>query len=188
MDFCWQSNVSAFNMLSTLVITFLPRSTCLLISWLQSPSEVILEPPQNKVCYCFHHFPIYVPWSDGVSTGTAWLLHQPVYCSSRKWQVNQAQEAQDYSSVLTPNFPPDDEASADPFLQRPDSEKPNIRIDSSDPSASALHPSPPLPSPNQDSLTFAFPLTSSNPGNLNSELASPWSSSLPSVCCSWTPA
>ena len=34
-----------FNMLSSLVITFLPRSKCLLISWLQSPSAVILEPP-----------------------------------------------------------------------------------------------------------------------------------------------
>ena len=33
-----------FNMLSRLLITFLPRSTCLLISWLQSPSAVILEP------------------------------------------------------------------------------------------------------------------------------------------------
>ena len=33
-----------FNMLSRLVITFLPRSKCLLISWLQSPSTVILEP------------------------------------------------------------------------------------------------------------------------------------------------
>ena len=37
-----------FNILSRLVITFLPRSKCLLISWLQSPSAVILE-PQNKV-------------------------------------------------------------------------------------------------------------------------------------------
>ena len=50
-----------FNMLSRLVITFLPRSKCLLISWLQSPSAVILEPPQNKVSYCFHCFPIYFP-------------------------------------------------------------------------------------------------------------------------------
>ena len=33
-----------FNMLSRLVITFLPRSKCFLISWLQSPSAVILEP------------------------------------------------------------------------------------------------------------------------------------------------
>ena len=38
-----------FNMLSRLVITFLPRSKRLLISWLQSPSAVIWEPPQNKV-------------------------------------------------------------------------------------------------------------------------------------------
>ena len=37
-----------FNMLSGLVITFLPRSKCLLISWLQSPSAVILEPPKIK--------------------------------------------------------------------------------------------------------------------------------------------
>ena len=35
-----------FNMLSNLVITFLPRSKHLLISWLQSPSAVILEPPK----------------------------------------------------------------------------------------------------------------------------------------------
>ena len=37
-----------FNMVSRLVITFLPRSKRLLISWLQSPSEVILEPPKIK--------------------------------------------------------------------------------------------------------------------------------------------
>ena len=54
-----------FNTLSRLVITFLPRSKRLLISWLQSPSAVILEPPQNKVCDSFHYFPIYLPWSDG---------------------------------------------------------------------------------------------------------------------------
>ena len=36
------------NMLSRLVITFLPRSMCLLISWQQSPSAVILEPPKIK--------------------------------------------------------------------------------------------------------------------------------------------
>ena len=47
-----------FNMLSKLVITFLPRNKHLLISWLQSPSAVILEPPKNKVSHCF---PIYLP-------------------------------------------------------------------------------------------------------------------------------
>ena len=40
--------VMLFNMLSRLVITFLPRSKRLLISWLQSPSAVILEPPKIK--------------------------------------------------------------------------------------------------------------------------------------------
>ena len=51
-----------FNMLSRLVITFLPRSKCLLISWLQSPSAVILEPRKIKSdTVSFHCFPIYLP-------------------------------------------------------------------------------------------------------------------------------
>ena len=50
-----------FNKLSRLVKTFLPRSRHLLISWLQSPSAVILK-PQNIVSHCL---PIYLPWSDG---------------------------------------------------------------------------------------------------------------------------
>ena len=50
-----------FNTLSRFVIAFLPRSRCLLISWLQSLSTVILEPPQNSICHCFHFFPIYLP-------------------------------------------------------------------------------------------------------------------------------
>ena len=53
-----------FNMLSRLVITFLPRSKCLFISWLQSTSAVTLEPPKIKSA-SFHWFPIYFPWSDG---------------------------------------------------------------------------------------------------------------------------
>ena len=57
-----------FNMLSRLVMAFLPRSTHLLISWLQSSSAMILEPPQNKVCHCFHCFPIYLLWN----VGTRW--------------------------------------------------------------------------------------------------------------------
>ena len=40
-----------FNMLSRLSVTFLPRSKLLLISWLQSPSAVILEPPPKIVCH-----------------------------------------------------------------------------------------------------------------------------------------
>ena len=47
-DLCWQSDVSAFNTLSRFVIAFLPRNKCLLISRLQSPSMVILEPKKIK--------------------------------------------------------------------------------------------------------------------------------------------
>ena len=54
-----------FNLLSRLVIAFLPRSKRLLISWLQSPSAVILEPQKTKIWHCFHCFPICFPWSDG---------------------------------------------------------------------------------------------------------------------------
>ena len=48
------------NMLSRFVIAFLPRSKCLLISWLQSPSAVTLE-AKKRVCHCFHCFPICLP-------------------------------------------------------------------------------------------------------------------------------
>ena len=64
MDLCQQSNVFlVFNMLSRLVIAFLPRSKHLLISWLQSPSDFRAQ--KNKGSHCFHCFPIYFPWSDG---------------------------------------------------------------------------------------------------------------------------
>ena len=56
-----------FNMLSRLVITFLPRSKRLLISWLQSPSAVILEPKKIKSDTVSHLFPMrwwdQMPWS-----------------------------------------------------------------------------------------------------------------------------
>ena len=52
------------NMLSRLVITFLPRSKCLLISWWQSPSAVILEPPKIK--------------SDTVSTVSPSICHEVI--------------------------------------------------------------------------------------------------------------
>ena len=48
MDLCWKVMSLLFNMLSRLVIAFVPRSKRLLISWLQSPSAVILEPPKRK--------------------------------------------------------------------------------------------------------------------------------------------
>ena len=63
-----------FNMLSRLVKTFLPRSKRLLISWLQSPSAVILE-PQKIVCHYFHCFFIYLPLSDGTRCHDLSLLN-----------------------------------------------------------------------------------------------------------------
>ena len=53
-----------FNMLSRLVITFLPRSKRLnFMAAVTICSD--FGDPQNKVCHCFHCFPIYLPWSDG---------------------------------------------------------------------------------------------------------------------------
>ena len=49
-----------FNILSRLIITFPPRSKCLLISWLQSPSAVILDSKKIK-SVSFHCFSIYLP-------------------------------------------------------------------------------------------------------------------------------
>ena len=59
---CVGEVMSHFNMLSRLIITFLSRSKCLLISWLQSPSTVILEPPKIK--------------SDTVSTVSPSIFHE----------------------------------------------------------------------------------------------------------------
>ena len=53
------------NMLPRLVITFLQRSKHLVISWLQSPSAMILEPPKIKSDTVSTIIPIYFPWSDG---------------------------------------------------------------------------------------------------------------------------
>ena len=62
-----------FNMLSRLVITTLPRSKCLLISWLQSPSVVILEPPKIK-SYTF-------------SIGFPSISHDVMLSMEKKWSI-----------------------------------------------------------------------------------------------------
>ena len=62
----WLKRLSSSSS-SRLVIPFLPRSKRLLVSWLQSPSAVILEPMIIKVFHCFHCFPICFPWSDGTA-------------------------------------------------------------------------------------------------------------------------
>ena len=61
MDLCWQSNVSAFEYAIQVGHKF-PSKEYLLISWLQSPSAVILEPPKIK--------------SDTVSTVSPSISHE----------------------------------------------------------------------------------------------------------------
>ena len=60
-----------FLLFNKLVITFPPRSKRL--SWLQSPSAVILE-PKKIVCHCWHCFPIHLPRSDGASSNLIELI------------------------------------------------------------------------------------------------------------------
>ena len=62
-----------FSMLSRVVITFLPRSKHLLISWLQSPYAVILEPKKRK-SVTLSFFTIYLPWSDGTRCHDLWFF------------------------------------------------------------------------------------------------------------------
>ena len=80
-----------FNILSKLVIAFLPRSKRLLISWLQSPSVVILEPKKIKSVTVsivspsiYHEVMDQMPWS---SFSECWalsqLFHSPLSLSSR---------------------------------------------------------------------------------------------------------
>ena len=54
-----------FNTLSRFVIAFLPRNKRLSISWLQTPSAVVLETQKIKSVTVSIFFPIYLPWSDG---------------------------------------------------------------------------------------------------------------------------
>ena len=81
-----------FNMLSRLIINFLPRSKRLFISWLQSPSAVILEPRKMKSDTVFPLFPHLFPmkWWDQMSWSSfseCWalsqLFHSPLSLSSR---------------------------------------------------------------------------------------------------------
>ena len=63
-----------FNKLSRLVIAFLPRSKCLLISWLDTICSDF-GAQENKICHCFHCFSIYLPWRDGTRFHEPWFLN-----------------------------------------------------------------------------------------------------------------
>ena len=79
------------NMLSRMDIAFLPRSKRLLISWLHSSSAVILEPPQKRVCHCFHCF--HKVMGPDAMIFVFWMLsfkptfHSPLSLSSRGFLV-----------------------------------------------------------------------------------------------------
>ena len=78
------------NMLSRLVIVFLPRSKCFLISWLQSPSAVILEPKKIKsvtvsivspsIC---HESKTLAPWKKSYDKPRQCIKKQTLFCQQR---------------------------------------------------------------------------------------------------------
>ena len=85
MEFVDKAMSLLFSMLSRLVITFLPRSKHLLISWLQSPSAVILEPPKIK--------------SDTVSTVSPSISHH-----SKLWKILKEMGIPDHLTCLLRNL------------------------------------------------------------------------------------
>ena len=79
------------NMLSRLVITFLPRTKRLLISWLQSPSAVILEPPKIKSTTVSTVSPFIsheVMGPDAMIFALSQIFHSPLSLSSRGFLVS----------------------------------------------------------------------------------------------------
>ena len=91
-----------FNMLSRLAIDFLPKYKCLLISWLQSPSTVILEPPQNKVSHCFHCFPIVCHEETGLHATifVLWMLSfKPTFSLSSVTLINRLFSSPSLSAI-----------------------------------------------------------------------------------------
>ena len=70
-----------FNRLSRLAIAFLPRSNCLLISWLQLPSAVILMPKRKNAYHYFHFFPIYLPWNGGIRSHAFSFMNVEYYAN-----------------------------------------------------------------------------------------------------------
>ena len=73
MGFCWQSSVSAFYMLSSLVITFLPRSKHIFISWLQLPSAVTLLTGQTDRNHNYRKLTNLITWTTAQFSSVAQL-------------------------------------------------------------------------------------------------------------------
>ena len=71
------------NTLSRFIISFLPKSKHLLIPWLQVTIHSDLGAQENKICHCFHCFPIYLPWNDGTGCHDLHILSfKPVFSLS----------------------------------------------------------------------------------------------------------
>ena len=114
-DFVGKVTSLLFNMLSRLVMAFLPRSKRPLISWVQSPSAVILEPKENEVCHCFHCFPIYLPWRDLPCSNVCFLVAQEkplrlpavreTWVRSLGWEDLLEEEMATHSSILAWRIP-----------------------------------------------------------------------------------
>ena len=112
-DLCWQSDVLLFNMPSRFVTTFLPKTKCLLMLLLQTLFYSDFGAQGDKVCHCFHFFPIYVSWSDGtgcqnLSFFECWVLTQFFHsncCFLTCIQVSQETGKLVWYSHLFKNFP-----------------------------------------------------------------------------------
>ena len=85
-----------FNMLSRLVIAFLPRSKCLLISWLQSPSAVILEPKNIKSLTVSTVFP------SVCHEVRYWGIASQQCCDSFRWKARELSHT--YTCIHSPPF------------------------------------------------------------------------------------
>ena len=90
-----------FKMLSSFAIAFLPRSRCLLISWLQSPSAVLLEPKKIKSVTVSIFSPIYLPWFP--KGNQSWIFigradaeaEAPIIwpCDAKNWLIGKDSDA-----------------------------------------------------------------------------------------------
>ena len=76
-----------FNTLSWFIIAILPKSKCLIFMAAVTICSDF-EAQENKICHCFHFFPIYLPWRDG--TGCPWMLSfKPAFSLSTNYNLNQ---------------------------------------------------------------------------------------------------
>ena len=110
-----------FNTLFRFVIAFLPRSKHRLLSWLQLPRAVILEPKKRKICHCFHFPPIYLPLGfPHSSVGKEFACKQETRVWFLGWEDPLQKEMATYSSILAWRIPWTEETGR---LQSPGSQE-----------------------------------------------------------------